>query len=310
MKKLIILTVIVVSLISCSKKEKELPPVEPGYIVQNLASMPYYADTLLPAEFLKHKVIRKGEVKTVRADELFTSDSTQADYYLNHHFVGVTSGTYTMDDNTITVEIIQFADEIKAYGFYASYRTHGIQIDKIGAESFQIGNSRYMVKADYVLILSANEKTEKTMNALKDFSIDFDNRILGSKSTPPFFLLFPFSSKIIPSQKYYPYQYLGIPGLDEVYTTSYLIGTDTMTLFLTMDQSGNKFKYLQKFARQNGEVVESFKRFSFDSTFSLAFKDSTNGVIVAGIKSQKLIGTIKYNPKAVDKHLKGWIKGL
>ena len=222
----------------------------------------------------------------------------------------MTSGSYKFKENSLSAEVIQFADEIKAYGFYSSFRPHGIKIEKIGAESFQYGNSRYMVKTDYVVITSVMQTTPEADSLMKDFCIAIDQAIIGSQATPPYFLLFPYAYKIIPSNIFIPYQYLSIPGVDEVYTTSYLIGEDSLTLFLTMDLDGLKFKYLKQYARQHGEVVEGFNRFAFDSTFSIAFKDSTYGVIVAGVKSKKLIGTIQYNPKAADKHLSTWIKGL
>ncbi len=310
MKKLIIVSLLCIAFISCSKKEEQLPPVAPGYIIENLESMPYYADTLLPEKFEKYNLVLKEPVKTVRPQELLAQSPKQAESYLNHYFVGMTSGTYQMKGNSLTVEIIQFADEIKAYGFYASFRPNGIKTEKIGAESFQYGNSRYMVKNDFVVVESVMQASEEANTVMHDFCIEIDKAIVGSQATPPFFLLFPYKSKIIPSNQYYPYQYLGIPGLNEVYTTSYLIGDDTLTLFLTMDQTSEKFKYLKQFAKHNGEVVESFNRFDFDSTFSIAFKDSTYGVIVAGIKSHKLIGTIRYNPKIADKYLSTWIKGL
>ena len=215
-----------------------------------------------------------------------------------------------MKDNSLTVDVIQFAEEIKAYGFYASFRPNGIKTEKIGAESFQYGNSRYMVKNDFVVIISAMKTSDKVNTVMRDLCIEIENAIIGSNATPPFFLLFPYKSKIIPSNQFYPYQYLGIPGFNEVYTTSYLIGNDTLTLFLAIDKTGEKFKYLKQFAKQEGEVVESFNRFAFDSTFSIAFKDSTYGVIVAGIKSHKLIGTIRYNPKIADKYLRTWLMGL
>ena len=310
MKKLLFALLLCIVFVSCSKKEEKLPPVAPAYIIENLESMPYYAYTLLPEKLEKYNLVLKEPVQTVRPKELLAKSPKQAEHYLNHYFVGMTSGTYQMKDNSLTAEVLQFADEIKAYGFYASFRPNGIKTEKIGAESFQYGNSRYMLKNDFVVIISVIQVSEEANSVMRSLSIQIENAIIGSNATPPFFLLFPYKSKIIPSNQFFPYQYLNIPALNEVYTTSYLIGSDTLTLFLTMDQTGEKFKYLKQFAHQNGEVVESFNRFKFDSTFSIAFKDSTYGVIVAGIKSHKLIGTIRYNPKVADKYLSTWIKGL
>ncbi len=310
MKKLILASIVIVLLSSCSKKEEKLPEVRPAYIIENLESMPYYADTLLPAKLTKHKLTLIEPVKTIRPKEFSTLKLSQTEMYLNHLFIGITSGSYQMKDNKLSAEVLQFADEINAYGFYASFRPDGKEVEKIGAESFQYGNSRYMVKADYVVITSVMQTTEKANSIMRDLCIEIDNTIIGSRATPPFFLLFPYQSKIIPSNKYYPYQFLGVPALNEVYTTTYLIGEDTLLLFLTMDQTGEKFKYLRQYAREHGEVVESFQRFKFDSTFSIAFKDSNYGVVVAGNKSKKLIGTIKYNPKIADKVISTWIRGL
>ncbi len=310
MKKTILVALLVIISISCSKKEEVLPELSPAYIIANLVTMPYFADTLLPVKFEKHNLNLHEAVQSIRPQELLASQPNQAEHYLNHLFIGKSSGNYTFDNNKLYAEVIQFADEIRAYGYYASLRPDGVKIEKIGAESYQSGNSRYMVKSDYVVITSVENESESANIIMRDFTIELDNAILGSKSTPPFFLLFPYKNKIIPSIKYYPYQYLGIPGLNDVYTTSYLIGEDTLILFLSMDTDVNKFKYLTRYARQSGEVVESFNRFAYDSTFSIALKDDKNGVIIGGIKSQKLIGTIQYKPHKTDHTLSTWLKGL
>ena len=310
MKKLIYFCLFSLVVVSCSKKEEPLPAPAPAYIVENLESSPYYADTLLLQKFDKYKMTLSGESKTIRPIELEQQKTPQSKDLLEYLCLGMTSGKYELKDNKISVDIIQFADEILAYGFYSSMRPNGITIEKIGAESFQHGQSRYMVKSFYVLICSAENESSKSDSILKDYAIEVSNNIHGSQATPPFFLLFPYKDKIIPSTKFYNYQFLGIPGFNEVYTTSYSINGETMLFFLTMDKSRDKFKYLRQYAKQTENVVESFHKYAFDSTYSIAFKDSTNGVIVAGIISDKLIGTIKYNPKIAESRLRAWIKSL
>ena len=77
MKKLIIISVLVVALIACSKKEEKLPPVAPAYIVENLESMPYYADSLLPQKIEKYNLTLSEPAKTIRPKELNDSMLTQ-----------------------------------------------------------------------------------------------------------------------------------------------------------------------------------------------------------------------------------------
>ena len=72
MKKVLIVLSLIIVVVSCSKKEEKLPPVGLGYIVENLESMPYYADTLLPEKFEKHNLTLAEPAKTIRAKEFST----------------------------------------------------------------------------------------------------------------------------------------------------------------------------------------------------------------------------------------------
>lgn len=311
MKKLIFISIASFLVIaSCSKKEAELKPLNPPYILANLNSMPYYADTLLADSYKDLNLTATGAATTIRPEDLKAKDSASAESYLRYLFIGMTSRTYKLNDNTISVDVMQFADITDAYGYYAQFRPNGIKFDKIGTESFQIGNTRYMVKADYVAVLSEEERTEQADKAMFGLSQKLAEDIMGTVSPPPFSLFFPFSGKINPSLKYYPYEFQGIPGMNEVYTTTYLIGDDSLTLFLTVDKDSSKFNYLNRYAQQSGNEVPNLKRFPYEQNLSVAFKHPQAGIIVGGIKSQKLVGVIGYNPKIADKLMIGWIKGI
>lgn len=310
MKKSIILLLLISAIISCGKNESNLPAIPEPYILANLQSMPFYADTVIHDRYPAIFKASANATTLVRPQQIKTHLGDLSEMYLNYLFIGMISKKYQVEGNSIDIELIQFADETNAYGFYSVFRPHGIKTDRLGTESFQHGHTRYMVKGDYVVQISTENQTAKTDSTLFALCKEINNDLIGSTSTPPIFLLFPFSGKIVPSTRYYTTSYLNIPGLDQVYTTSYLVGDDTVTLFMALDTASHKFAFLKHFARDASDKTIEIKKFDFPPDQSIAFPTKDYGVIVAGLKSQKLLGTTTYKPKSSDKLYSGWVKGI
>jgi hypothetical protein len=94
-----------------------------------------------------------------------------------------------------------------------------------------------------------------------------------------------------------------------VYTSLYELDGDTAMLFLTMDPSGEQYLALRRWAEDNGEMVDIPDGFTFPE-HSLAFEHPQQGLVVAGLVNQKLVGIINYRSRSYQQLVTGWIKGL
>ncbi|MFQ5453056.1 MAG: DUF6599 family protein [Candidatus Zixiibacteriota bacterium] len=309
-KNLILIFFIFILLVLFSCDKKKSTPVRAPYDIESLSSMPFYADTLLAGNIDSIYIAIADSVSVIRPGEAANYLGKSAEQYLTYHMVGMAKAKYITENNTLYAEIIQFTDNTFSYGFYANIRPDGIAVEKRGAESYTLGNTTYFTKGEYVVTLSLEEVNDAGRKAVDNISKVIEKKINAQNSRPQFFMLFPFSGKISPSAKFYPYQFLSIPGLEQVYTTSYLLESDTLRLFLTFDKSGEKYLHIKEYAESIGKTIPDPKGFSFERNYSIAFNHPDYGVIVAGIVQGKLVGVIGYNPIAHKRLATSWIKGL
>ena len=161
-----------------------------------------------------------------------------------------------------------------------------------------------------MITLSVAEGVDTALTSRLLLGQEINNRVSGPAAAPPFFILFPFKDKIVPSTKYYPNRFFDVDGLDEVYTTSYFTGGDTAIFFLTMDEHGEKFLKLREYAESIGKVSPAPETFVFDNGYAVSFKHPTHGMIVAGLVRSKLVGIIGYDSTKNDRLASRWVQGL
>ena len=310
MKKLLLVTSLLsIIILSCGKKQESKE--EPPYILENLVNYPFYADSLLQLCINSNEQITADSIKIIRPDKAREVLGEQTEVYLNHQMIGIASTVMKNKNIKIYAEVIQFGDEVNAYGFYALSRPDGIPIKKIGVECYSLGNSSYLIKGEYVVTLSLDEMSEKGQKDVDSLLVMFDRQIEANSNMPGQFMFFPYNGKIFPSNQYYPYQFLGVPRLSKVFTTSYSDGADTLVLFLTEDESGEKFINLKDYATKLGKVVDNPKGgYTFDQGYSIAFEYPGKGVMIAGLCKGKLLGAIGFRPYEDDKLVKLWLKGF
>lgn len=294
--------------LSCSKKQDETSP--PAQETETaVAERPFYAADLLPGDMDTLEIKHLSPVKKIMRADADSSFGERAEKYLAHNLVGMASTEYEVSGVTVSAEVAQFASLEDAYGFYADLRPVGVGVGGLGTESFTLGRVRYFTRGEYVVTLSIDQENSVHFAAQSLLGQEINGRIPAPPTPPPFFVLFPFADKIALSNKYYSRAFLGVAGLDRVYTTAYLTGGDTAVLFLTMDEGGEKFLKLKKFAESTGKVSSAPNSFPFEE-YSLAFSDSDRGRVVAGLVRGKLVGIIGYDSTKNDRLASSWVQGL
>ncbi len=214
-------------LAACSSDDSQHPP---AYDIQNLMSLPMSADSLLPATTVPG-FTRDDSLRIVRPDNALTQFGDSGENYLTYWLVGEASTDYSIGTNTVNVSVDQFYDNSYAYGFYARTRPNGAPIIKLGAQGYRSGDTTFFTRGDYrvTLVYSGDSTSERSIiDSLGGF---ISNEIDARPMIPPYYMLFPYGNRIDPSGRFYPYKFLGVLGIDKVYTTSYIVNGDSLEFF-------------------------------------------------------------------------------
>ncbi len=307
----IVLGVICLGLVclTCGKKEEETSR-PPGGAERAVVERPFYAADLLPGDMDTLETKLLSPVKIIMRADADSGLGERAQKYLEHNLVGMASADYEVNGVTASAEVAQFSSPEDAYGFYASLRPIGIGIGRLGTESFALGGVTYFTRGDLVVALSTDQEDSVQLAAQSFLGQEINSRISDPPMPPRFFVLFPFAGKINFSNQYCSRTFLGVTGVDAVYSTAYSTGGDTAVLFLTIDESGEKFLRLSEYAESIGDVSSAPTSFVFDSGYSVSFRHSGDGMIVAGLVQGKLVGIIGYDSTKNDRLASGWVRGL
>ncbi len=303
MNKKILPIILLLLLTSCAQKtQKDFTPVIP--------TVQFTADLQFPTN------LEESGIKQLSpAENILASDSNKhlgqiISKYRWFNFVGLSKAKYEINLIPVSAEILQFASENDSYGFFSSLRSPSVQMNELGGESFTVGNSTYIYIGEYTIILSVETETENSFETVNLLGNAIVEKTGLNKIIPNHFLMFPYNYKIIPTTKYYPYNFMNINGFNQIFTTDYVIESDTLTLFYTIDKSGDKYINFKEYASQIGQVVSNPNGFKYEDDFSFAYEDSTRGIIVAGLINGRLAGIINYRPKSMGKFAPLWINGL
>jgi len=300
----------IVLIAGCGGDEPPVDGIASGPDVDHLTSFEFRADTLLPSDIETYDLKQTSPPINIRPDSLEASAGKHGTALLSFNCIGLTTTEYRVRGTTVKVELAQFAQPKDAFGMYAGLRPNGTRVEQLGTESFQAGDVRYVLEGEYLMTLSVPDGSDTSGQTVGLLAQEILSRLSSESRMPSFHILFPSRNKISSSNRYFAYSYLGIEGLDEVYTTDYLISGDTVRLFLTVDTSGIKFLQLKNIADKSGRTVDVPRIFDFDTGFAVSFEHASYGRVLGGLARQKLVGVIGYNSGTQESKVARWVKGL
>ncbi len=311
-KKFVLINFLFLSLgifLSCSSDKKTTKDTN-AQLESKLAAIPFSADIVLPGNAPEINISVASETTKITRKQALTSLGERAAEYLSSLMIGTVSVMYKVDEDTIRAEITQFASTDDAYGFYSRLRPDGIALDGIDSESYFYKNKYKFTKGVYAVSLSLKRKSKDALKSFRKLAVEIASQIEVPPRAQQFFLLFPYRGQVVPSRKYYSRDFMGVDGLDSVYTINYASDSDTLILFLTMDTSGAKFVNFSEWAENFGEAGMAPVEFDFPSGHSISFEHPDRGQIVAGIVRKKIAGVIGYKRESGIQLCSGWVKGL
>ncbi len=285
-----------------------------GMLIVSCGSKKKNENTTAPQNFLpessaKTSLKRIADVRTFVGQTLWEYIDGGAEIYYLYDFEIVATADYKADSTEIVVDIYKFDSPDNAFGLYSMLRPVDAQPVRLGVEGFLDPASVVFVKGDYVVKLIAYDESEQSTLALTNFSEELANLVPGRTTFPEAFSLFPKANLIETSRKYFAESYLGQKFLTDVYAQEYIIGTDTVQLFLSDDASGSKFAQWKEIAENTAEIEPIVDSIGFDQDYSFEAPDRFYGTSLVGLKNDRLVGAVRYRDSEAG-FVKSWLAGI
>ncbi|SYZ74796.1 exported hypothetical protein [Candidatus Zixiibacteriota bacterium] len=296
-RRLILVTVVAVVLLAvlaCSKKKTE-----------DVIS----ARQLLPEKNAPENIVRSSEIKTYVGNDLWQYIDGGAELYHLYNFQEVATADYKSDSIELVTDIYRFDNATDAFGLYSMLRPPTATIVLLGTEGFTSPGELIFVKGVFVVRIMGYEKNEAADKILTSLGQEIDRLITAPGKRPNAFLLFPVKNSLGASDKYYSQSFLGQRTLSRFYCQDYLLDGDTVTLFLSSDETGEKFLNWQEYATSLNKIQNPPDSLSYDSAKAFLIDDSFNGPTVVGLKRGKILGMMRYR-ETYRPFLSDWLKSF
>ncbi len=294
-KTALLLWLVALSIVSCGSKEPEIEASAP----QNF----------LLETSMKTALKRVGEIRTYVGQTLWEYINGGAEIYYLYDFESVATADYKDDGVEIVVDIYKFRGGDNAFGLYSMLRPVDAQLVRLGVEGFVAPGLIAFVKGDYVVKLIGFDDSPQSSLALINLAEELGGLVPGRVALPEIFTIFPGANAIAASRKCFAESYLGQKFLTEVYSQSYIMGTDTLGLFLSEDADGAKFAHWMEIADKTANMEAIKDSLGFDESYSFRTTDRFYGDIIVGLKDGYLAGAVGYRDNLAG-FIRNWLAGI
>jgi hypothetical protein len=265
--------------------------------------------SFLPDEIAQAGIERSSETLVFKGESLYEYIDGGAEIYHTYGFVEVATANYAFDETEMVVDIYRFNNPDNAYGLFASFRPDNPAFIQLGAEGFSSPTSIDFVKDIFVVRVIAFEESAEAEQVINALASEINNMLPGSDAHPAKFSLFPQDAIIEATDRIYAQSFLGHKFLTDVYSQDYRIDNDTLTLFLTEDEGGEKFILWFELGAADGSAEPGPDDLLFDDGKVFVLENSFCGKIVAGLSGENLLGMINYSDDNKD-FLNEWLNSM
>lgn len=264
------------------------------------------AANFLPDSIPATGLVTTGQPRIYKGNALWEYIPGGAELYQSYNFIELASKEYARDTFHLVADIYRFATPTDAYGIYSIRRPENPTLVTLGVEGYSTPMKLTFVKGVYLVDLMGYNASEMTTDALAQVARAINDTLPGATSRPNPFLLFPVPNRIGLTDKYYAADFLGHKFLPKVYALDFYLEPDTATLFLTTDESGEKFLRWSEYAKAIGSFEPVPDSIPYDSGLSFVIYDDFYGRAAVGLRQGKLIGMVGYSPEHAD-FLASWV---
>lgn len=164
---------------------------------------------------------RQGSARAYEASNLFEYMDGNAEGYLLYGFVAMHGVTCVNGDDSILIDISEFADADSAYGMYSANRDPRLPSEALGAGGQATPRRVIFTKDRFYAELAANPDKDHTP-ALRAFSVAIERALPGRAALPGALAWFPAEG--LKSARLIPESVLGLRPLRRGYVAEYEFG--------------------------------------------------------------------------------------
>jgi hypothetical protein len=265
--------------------------------------------SFLPDSLIQGGIERSSEIRTYSGESLFEYIDGGAELYHDYGFVEVATANYSQGQVEVIVDVYGFDTGDHAYGLYASFRPVDPEPVSSGAEGFSTSSTIDFVKGKYVVRVIGFDESAETKKLLESLASLIAVGLPGDDYLPRSFSLFPPDSIMAATDMVYAKSYLGHNFLTDVYARKYMVDSDSLTLFLTQDQDGEKFRRWTELGMMDGSAIPGDADLPFDEGRVFELEHPYYGTIICGLKGVYLLGAVGYRDEA-GTFLSKWLHSL
>jgi len=266
------------------------------------------SDYLIKA-FLASSVTRISDPVTYIGGDLYEYINGGAELYHKYGFVEVATADYKKDNLELVVDIYKFADPMGSFGLYSMLRPADPNHIDVGIEGFSSGGSIEFTKGLFIIRIMSYEMTEEAETVLKSIASELEKESPGKTEYPELFDRFINENTSPYSKKINSQSFLGYSFLTDVYRQDYVINNDTFQVFLTNDETDQKFIDWSNKVKMSSEDSSLILGFGFDDEKGIIIRDTYDGDIITGRKGGLLVGIVNFKP-AQSEFLEKWLSSL
>ena len=263
----------------------------------------------LPKEISSAGITRTSDVRTFVGDSLWAYIDGGADVYYGYNFVDVATTDYQKGQVSFVADIYHFDSPLNAYGLYSITRSADSKLIPLGMEGCVSPGQLQFAKGSYLIRLTGFDDSDASAKALADAAGELAKSIPGTDKAPQEFSLFPEANKIMPSDKYFALSFLQERFLSKVFARSYQIDGDTVTLFYSIDEPGQKILQWSKLAEADKSLSHLPADIPYDEDKGFITTHKVYGPVMVGMKLGYMAGMVGYR-KSLEPLLIRWLSSL
>lgn len=264
---------------------------------------------LLPGQISDAGLKRSSAARLYVGDSLWAYIDGGAELYYSYNFVEVATADYSGDGVEFVADLYKFDSPTDAYGLYSMVRSADVTLLEIGTEGSLAPGQLQFVKGQFMARLTAFDDAEKTVLALTAFAEKLAQDIPGASERPAAFALFPDSARVVPSDRYHAESFLQEKFLTNIFASAYFLDGDTVTLFLSMNNPGQKILAWSKLAEQDSILSHVPDDLPFDDGKGFIVAHKLYGTIIVGMKNNRMAGMVGYR-ESLKPFLTQWLASL
>lgn len=252
---------------------------------------------------------RSSPSRTFVGQDLYEYINGGAELYHLYGFVEVATADYKKGTTEMVADIYRFDSPVNAYGLYSMLRPDGADLFMMGVEGFIAPSKIEFVKGNLLVRVIGYDDSDETSLALVNLADQMGRQLPGTTELPAAFEVFPRDNIVNGTAKYFAEAFLGQSFLRTVYSRDFQSDSSVVTLFLCDVDGGTKLLEWSRRAEEAGKLVDAPSGLAFDDGKAIGVNDGYYGLIVAGMRGNRLIGCVGFSAEHQG-FFEDWLESL